>query len=64
MDEQVLLLKMADRWRIAAREVQNPTLSACYIKRAERYLALADARKRRRSWRARTTHGNSSQEEQ
>ena len=44
MDERVLLLKMADRWRDAAREAQNPALCACYARRAERYLAIARER--------------------
>jgi len=43
MDEQTLFLKMADRWREAASEVQNPTLYACYARRAARYQELASA---------------------
>jgi hypothetical protein len=44
MDERVLMLKLAGHWQKAARDVQNPTLCACYAKRAAQYLEMAAQR--------------------
>ena len=41
MDERILMLKLADHWQKATRDVCNPALCACYADRAARYLKMA-----------------------